>query len=132
MRTINKIFLTGNLGRDAEVKAIPSGEWFIARFGLASTESYKDKDGKWQEKTTWINCEFWAKSEKMFSRLVKGATVIVEGSLKKNEYEKDGVKKENWFVKVDTCKAFPKNGTAAAPASEEEPAGYDPNEDIPF
>jgi primosomal replication protein N len=53
-KSVNKVILVGNLGKDPEVKYTPSG-MAVARFTLATNERYKDKDGNWQDKTEWHN-----------------------------------------------------------------------------
>jgi single-strand DNA-binding protein len=53
-KSVNKVILLGNLGKDAEVKALESGTP-VANFSLATTERYKDKRGEWQDKTEWHN-----------------------------------------------------------------------------
>ena len=56
-RGINKVILIGNLGQDPQQKTLPSGQR-VTNVGLATTEGYKDKQGEWQEKTTWHDLAF--------------------------------------------------------------------------
>ncbi|HEY6974268.1 MAG TPA: single-stranded DNA-binding protein, partial [Nitrospiraceae bacterium] len=53
-KSVNKVILIGNLGKDPEVKYTPSG-MAVANFTLATNERYKDKDGQWQDRTEWHN-----------------------------------------------------------------------------
>jgi len=53
-KSVNKVILLGNVGKDPEIKVLPSGEP-LASFGLATSDRYQDKQGAWQEKTEWHN-----------------------------------------------------------------------------
>jgi single-strand DNA-binding protein len=88
---INRITVMGHLGRDAEVRHIPSGK-AVANFSVATTEKWKDKGGSPQERTTWHRVTKWEPPDWMVQGLVKGSLVYVEGSLTCREYEKDGQK----------------------------------------
>lgn len=78
---INHIILVGRLGADPEEKTI--GGSAVAKLSLATTESWKDKDGDWQEKTEWHNIDVWGRqAETAVERFHKGDTVYVEGQLR--------------------------------------------------
>jgi single-strand DNA-binding protein len=78
---MNKILLTGNLGRDAEMRYTPSGKQ-VANFSIAVTEKYTDGAGEKQEKTIWVNLTAWGKlAEFANTYLKKGAKVLIEGRL---------------------------------------------------
>jgi single-strand DNA-binding protein len=93
MRSINKVTLMGNIGRDAETKFTPNG---VSRsvFSLATSRRWKDqKSGEWKEETDWHNVVLW-KSENLANYLLKGKQVYVEGRLQTRSYEtKNGEKK---------------------------------------
>ena len=57
-KSVNKVILVGNLGKDPEVKFTPSGVP-VAKFSLATNERYKDKAGEWQDRTEWHNILAW-------------------------------------------------------------------------
>ena len=57
-KSVNKVILIGNLGKDPELKYTPSG-LPVAKFSLATNERYKDKDGNWQDRTEWHNIVAW-------------------------------------------------------------------------
>jgi single-strand DNA-binding protein len=57
-KSVNKVILVGNLGKDPEVKFTPSGVP-VAKFSLATNERYKDKGGEWQDRTEWHNIVAW-------------------------------------------------------------------------
>ncbi len=81
MAGINKVILVGNLGKDPEVRALESGVK-VAQFSMATTESYKDNSGNWQDKTEWHNIVAWRwLAEKAESQFHKGSQVYVEGKI---------------------------------------------------
>ena len=82
MAGINKVILVGNLGRDPEVRVLESGTK-VAQFSIATTESYKDRDGNWQDQTEWHNLVLWRYlAERAEQNLRKGMQIYVEGKLK--------------------------------------------------
>ncbi len=93
-RGINKVILVGNLGRDPEVRYTPSGT-AVANVTLATGESWKDRNtGEQQERTEWHRVVFFSRLAEIVEQyLKKGAKVYVEGSLRTNSWEKDGIKR---------------------------------------
>jgi single-strand DNA-binding protein len=91
MAGINKVILVGNLGKDPEVFTYENGTK-RAVFSLATTESYKDKEGNWQEQTEWHNIVLWRYlAEK---NLIKGDKIYLEGKIRSRSWEgEDGQKK---------------------------------------
>lgn len=90
-RSVNKVFLVGNLGRDAETKFTPSGV-ACTRFSVATTRSWKDQQtNEWKEETNWTNVTAWRK-ENLAKYLTKGKQVHVEGRLQTRSVDKDGQK----------------------------------------
>jgi single-strand DNA-binding protein len=100
-RSVNKVVLLGNLGKDAETKFTPSG---IARstFSIATSRRWKDQQsGEWKEETDWHNIVLW-RSENLANYLLKGKQVYVEGRLQTRNYEdKDGQKRYMTEVVAD-------------------------------
>ena len=92
--SLNKVMLIGNLGKDPEVKTIPSGTK-VANFSLATTEKYTDKSGQKVEKTEWHKIVLWKGLAEITERyLKKGSTVYIEGKLTTRSWDdKDGQKK---------------------------------------
>lgn len=90
---LNKVQLIGNLGKDPEVKQVNSKS--VCNFSIATSESYKDKDGQKQTITDWHDIQVWDKLADICGQyLKKGSKVYIEGKLKKRSYEdKDGVKR---------------------------------------
>ena len=90
MSNINKVILIGRLGRDPEVRYLENGS-AVAKLGVATTESYKDKQGEWQDITEWHDVIMWRfLAERAEKSLKKGALVYIEGKLKSRKYQKEG------------------------------------------
>lgn len=95
---VNKVILIGNLGADPEVKHLDSGST-VARLRIATTESYRDRDGNRQDRTEWHNVVLWRRLAEVAEQyLSKGNQIYVEGRLQTRSYEKDGVTK--YFTEV--------------------------------
>ena len=88
---VNKVILIGNLGRDPEVRYL-EGNVAVARFSVATNESYKDKKGEWQTATEWHDVVAWRSlAERAEKQLKKGSQIFVEGKLTHRKYQdKDG------------------------------------------
>ncbi len=87
---INKVILVGNVGKDPEIQYIRE-DVPVARFTLATSESYKDKDGNRQTKTEWHNIAIWRGLAKVVESYVKkGDMLYLEGKITNRTYEKDG------------------------------------------
>jgi single-strand DNA-binding protein len=91
-RSVNKVILVGNLGRDAETKFTPSGA-AVTKFAIATTRSWKDQQSnEWKEETNWTNVIVW-RQENLANYLTKGKQVYVEGRLQTRSYDdKEGKK----------------------------------------
>ncbi len=91
-RSVNKVLLIGNLGRDAETKFTASGA-AVTRFSVATKRSWKDPaTNELKEETNWTNVTVW-RQEKLANYLTKGKQVYVEGRLNSRSYDdKDGKK----------------------------------------
>ena len=86
-KSVNKVILIGNLGKDPEVKYTPSG-MAVANFTLATNERYKDKEGNWQDKTEWHNLvAFQRTAEIVGEYLKKGRSVYIEGKLQTRSWD---------------------------------------------
>lgn len=91
MASVNKVILVGNLGRDPEVRYMPNGE-AVANFSIATTDSWKDKEGQKQERTEWHNIVMYRRLAEIAGEyLKKGRPVYVEGRLQTRQWEKDGI-----------------------------------------
>lgn len=122
---VNKVILVGNLGRDPELKHLPSGQP-ICQFSIATSESYTDKAGQKQEKTEWHRIVAWEKLAEVCGKyLGKGSKVYVEGKLQTREWDdKDGVKRYQTEIvahKVKFLSEKKAGAPAAAAAPDDEP-----------
>jgi single-strand DNA-binding protein len=91
-RSVNKVILIGNLGRDAETKFTPSGI-SVTKFSVATSRRWKDQQsGEWKEESNWSDVVLW-RGENLANYLLKGKQVYVEGRLQTRSYDdKDGKK----------------------------------------
>lgn len=142
---VNKAILIGNVGKDPEVKHTKSGS-SVAKISLATAESWKDASGNKQEKTEWHNVVFFGRlAEIVGSYLKKGSKVYIEGSIRTDKYEKDGVTKYSTSIigkemrmldsRDQASQGYNANSSPAQLAgntnNQTEPYSYD-DEDIPF
>ena len=94
MGYLNKVMVIGNLGRDPEIRALPSGQK-VANFSIAVTENFKDKDGNRQDRTEWINIVFWGKQADVVERYFKkGMSIYIEGKLQTRSWDDQEGKKQ--------------------------------------
>jgi len=117
MASVNKVILVGNLGRDPELRYIPSGQ-AVANFSLATSDRWRDKEGNNQERTEWHRIVVWGKSaENCAQYLQKGRSVYVEGRLQTQEWEdKEGVKRKTTEVVAQTVQFLGGRGGAGGGA----------------
>ncbi|MFI5115579.1 MAG: single-stranded DNA-binding protein [Terriglobales bacterium] len=86
-KSVNKVILIGNLGRDPEVKYTQAG-MAVARFSVATTDRVKDKDGNWQDRTEWHNLVAFQRTAEIAAEyLKKGAKVYIEGRLHSDSWD---------------------------------------------
>ncbi len=86
-KSVNKVILIGNLGKDPEVKVTASGTT-VAKISLATNERYKDKAGQWQDRTEWHNLVAWQRTAEIIGEYVKkGSKIYVEGSLRTSSWD---------------------------------------------
>ena len=80
-KTVNKVLLLGNVGKDPEI-ASTNGGTLVAKLSLATSERFKDKQGEWQDRTEWHNLVAYAKGAEILRDYVhKGSKLYVEGRL---------------------------------------------------
>lgn len=98
---LNKAQLYGNLTRDPELKALPSGQQ-VATFGLATNRSFKNKEGQREEQTEFHNIvAFGRTAEVMGQYLKKGRPVLIEGRIQTRSWEAEGQKKYRTEIVVE-------------------------------
>jgi single-strand DNA-binding protein len=93
-KSVNKVILLGNVGKDPEVKFLPSGS-AVANFSIATSERFKDKGGEFQDRTEWHNITAYGKLAEIIRDYVKkGSKLYVEGRLTTRSWDdKDSGKK---------------------------------------
>lgn len=143
MASVNKCIIVGNLGRDPELRYLPDGK-AVANLAIATTESYKDKQGNKQEHTEWHRVSFFDKIAEVCGQyLTKGSQVYVEGSIRTRKYtDKDGVEKYATEIRGERMQMLGGKPDAAPKQSTRQPepqksqsggSGFDDLEsDIPF
>jgi single-strand DNA-binding protein len=86
-KSVNKVILVGNVGKDPEVRYSQSGTP-VANFSLATNERFKDRSGEWQDRTEWHNIVAWQRLAEIVGEYVaKGSKVYVEGKLQTTSWE---------------------------------------------
>jgi single-strand DNA-binding protein len=121
---INKVILFGNLTRDPELKALPSGSQ-VSSFSIATNRVYKDAQGAKQEAVDYHNIVvFGVQAENASKYLKKGGSVFIEGRLQTRSWDKDGQKQYRTEVVADRVQFGPKgSGAGAGGASYIQDAG---------
>jgi len=158
-KSVNKVILIGNLGKDPEVKYTQGGVP-VAKFSIATNERFKDKDGNWQDRTEWHNIvAFQRLAEIIGQYLKKGGKCYIEGSLRTGSWDDKETGKKMYKTEIianelvllsgrgeggagehagssrgASASAGGNNFDQSAPEPEHAPAGSSPitDEDIPF
>jgi len=153
MASVNKVILIGNLGRDPEVRYMPSGD-AVANISIATTETWKDKNGEKQEKTEWHRVAMFGKTAEIAGEyLKKGSQVYIEGRLETRKWtDKEGQERYTTEIRADRMQmlgsrsggsermAPPEDDAPRAAAAPEKKSGgaakgsslEDLEDDIPF
>ena len=99
-KSVNKVILIGNLGKDPEVKHTPQGTP-VAKFSLATNERYKDKDGNWQDRTEWHNIVVWQRLAEIAGEyLKKGGKVYIEGRLQTRSWDDKTTNQKKYMTEI--------------------------------
>lgn len=99
-KSVNKVILIGNLGKDPEVKYTPSGT-AVAKITLATNERFKDKSGEWQDRTEWHNVVLWQRQAEIAGEyLKKGNKVYIEGRLQTRSWEDKQTNQKKYMTEV--------------------------------
>lgn len=137
--SLNRIMLIGNLGRDAETRFTTTNV-SVTTFTLATTNSYKGKDGNWTNETTWHNIVGYNLSDYFKENLKKGKKFYVEGRLNKRDYtDKDGIKRYSTevvaerIIPLEPAAEVSKDSIPNTVGESSEPdIKVDENNDLPF
>ena len=99
-KSINKVILIGNLGKDPEVKYTPQGTP-VAKLTLATNERFKDKSGEWQDRTEWHNVVLWQRLAEIAGEyLKKGGKVYIEGRLQTRSWDDKQTGQKKYMTEV--------------------------------
>lgn len=86
-KSVNKVILVGNVGKDPEVKFLPSGS-AVANLTLATSERFKDKGGEWQDRTEWHNLTAYQRTAEIIRDYVKkGSKLYIEGRIQTRSWD---------------------------------------------
>ena len=141
--SINRVCISGNLTRDPELKALPSGT-SVLELGVAVNDRRKNKDGEWEDYPNFVDCSlFGTRAEKLAQYLSKGQKVTIAGKLHYSSWEKDGQRRSKLTVIVDEVEFMSRkeNGSqsdsqapipSSKPTKAQAPATEVYDEDIPF
>lgn len=137
MANVNKVILIGNVTRDVESKALPSGS-SVASLSLAVNRSYKTESGATREEVTFVDVELWGRVAEIAAQYVKkGSPLYVEGRLKMDSWEdkETGQKRSKMKVVGDAIQLLgsKKDADEAPPAPRPKPVAESGEADeIPF
>jgi single-strand DNA-binding protein len=140
MASVNKAILVGHLGRDPEMRYAPSGD-AVANFSIATTESWKDKQGVKQEKTEWHRISMFGKQAEIAGEyLKKGSSVYIEGRIQTRTWQdKEGNERQTTEIVADRMQmlgAKPSGQAESPQQAQSQPGSNLPNdfddEPLPF
>jgi single-strand DNA-binding protein len=137
---VNKVILVGNLGRDPEMRTTPSGQ-ALAKFSVATTRKWRDRDGNRQEQTEWHNIVIWGRQAEIAGQyLTKGRQIYLEGRLQTDSWEDKTHGDKRYRTEV-ICEHFQMLGSRdsssdgggyGAEPSQAPPPAAPADDDIPF
>jgi single-strand DNA-binding protein len=138
-RSLNKVMLIGNLGKDPELRYTTSGT-AVATFSLATNESWRDADGNLQERTEWHNIVAWKKLAEICGEwLKKGKKVYIEGRIQTRSYEDKNTGAKRYITEIVASDMVMLDGkpaggseAGATPSAAEETSPGKVEDDLPF
>jgi single-strand DNA-binding protein len=140
MASVNKVILVGTLGRDPELRYMPSGD-ALASFNVATNDTWKDKSGQKQERTEWHRISMFGKQAEIAGQyLKKGSSVYLEGRLQTRKWsDKEGVERQTTEIIADRMQMLgsrPNQESASSgpqTGTDRQSSGFEDFEsDIPF
>lgn len=135
-RSVNKVFILGHLGKDAETKFTPNGTP-VTNFSVATENRWKDKQsGEWKSEAEWHRCLLW-NAEQLATYLTKGKQVHIEGRLRTRSYEdREGIKRYTTEIVVDNLSLLGGGGNNNREEhqgqQQDSPMGPMDPDDVPF
>ena len=139
-KSLNKVMLIGNLGKDPELRFTSSGVP-VATFTIATNESWKDQEGNVQERTEWHNIVAWRKLAEICGEwLKKGKKVYIEGRIQTRSYDDKNTGAKKYMTEIVADSMIMLDGKAAGGGAGEGPGTAAPepapggasNDDLPF
>ncbi|MCK9481250.1 MAG: single-stranded DNA-binding protein [Bacteroidia bacterium] len=129
----NNVQLIGHLGANPEVKALESGTK-VARIRMATSESFKNKEGEWQDETTWHSITLWGTlAERAEKYLTKGSYILLEGKLTSRNYtDSKGEQKYIYEVRASNFLILDKKNPSAENAPSQPEGAIDDKDVLPF
>ncbi|MEM6328658.1 MAG: single-stranded DNA-binding protein [Planctomycetota bacterium] len=126
MASYNRVVLVGNLTRDPELRHIPSGA-AVSEIGLAVNDRVKKAD-QWVDETTFVDITLWGRTAEVACEyLSKGSSILIEGRLKFDSWEKDGQKRSKLRVVADKMQMLGgRGGGGGGGGGQRSSAGGDP------
>jgi len=130
---INKVVLIGRTGKEPDLRRLEGGS-AVATVSLATSESYKDKDGNFQESTQWHNIVAWGDLAERLAKHPKGTLMYLEGKITYRKYaDKDGIERNVTDIVANSFRVLEKREGAtteqSAPAQQTAPAQNQPFND---
>jgi single-strand DNA-binding protein len=132
---VNRVILIGNLGRDPEARSLENGA-MVAKFSIATSERYQDKEGNWQEQTEWHEIIAWRNlAERAEKNLKKGMTIYLEGKLTHRSWQdKDGNNRKTTEVVAEYFRIINSRqggaGTGNFPSEKDDPYNRSNNSNV--
>ena len=122
MASVNKVIIIGNLGKDPEMRYMPSGD-AIANLRIATTDKFKDRNGEMQEVTEWHSVAFFGKTAEICGQyLKKGSQIYVEGSLRTRKWQdKEGQDRYTTEIRGDSMQMLGGRGPGGGMADYDAP-----------
>lgn len=121
--SINKVFISGNLTRDAELRATQSGG-SLCVFGVAVNDRRRNqRTGEWEDYPNFVDCAmFGTRAEKLQPYLTKGTKVSIEGKLRYSTWEREGQRRSKLDVHIDEIEFMSTRQREGAPQPQQYPA----------
>ena len=108
MASFNRVILMGNLTRDPDIRAVGINGMKVARLGVALNERRRDRNGQIIDTPVFVDVDAWDKLAELCGQyLTKGRSILVEGRLQMDTWEKDGVRHQKLKVRASTIKFLP-------------------------
>ena len=127
MASFNKVILMGNLTRDPDVRATGTSGMKVARLGIAVNERRRDRNGQVQEFPVFVDVDAWDKLAELCGQyLSKGRSILVEGRLQMDTWEKEGVRHQKLKVRATTIKFLPQGDRLMSPQVQHQQESHSP------